>query len=581
MRKSFFKTTICAIFIVIFIFSSDVYANTEEATNIYDLEKLILNQLNLTSNNFEIIYKGSIEDINNTLNNILKKDSYLRSTITSVKWTTNSTTKGIYKINIESNHISSLLERKEADKKIDTIISNIIKPYMNDHEKVKAVHDYIVLNGEYDRSNSYYSDYDLLTHGKSVCNGYALLTYKMLNKLNIPVRFVFGTSNSIPHVWNMVKLDNLWFHLDTTWDDPLPNKKDSVSYNYYLLTDLEILSDHIIEESLYLPIANIDYYDHLNQLIKSSFNSHIYKCILKDTGLDMYNEENTASTTNDLNKILNNKIKYHPTKISIRYNKSISEKNVNTEMSRLFKNKYISEINYDPIVKDKTGKNNILNLYIKYKRTPDKIETTLINKPYNILTSLDLNVYAIYGSIREDITKDVLIYPYDSNFINISNSKLSFKDAGSHNLTFEYQGKKITTNVTALDAKGFDYITDKKPTNPINVKVFDRYIDFSNINQWPYIESGRTLVPLRAIFEVLNCNVSWDANTNSAKVEHGDTEIIIPANNSTVYVNNATKQLDVPAKLINGRIMVPLRFIGETINKIVVWDDINRTVLIY
>ena len=88
-------------------------------------------------------------------------------------------------------------------------------------DRVKAVHDYIVLNGKYDNNSLYFSDYDLLTKGTSVCNGYALLTYNMLNKLNIPVNFVSGTASGEAHIWNMVKLDGYWFHLDVTWNDPV------------------------------------------------------------------------------------------------------------------------------------------------------------------------------------------------------------------------------------------------------------------------------------------------------------------------------------------------------------------------
>jgi len=80
---------------------------------------------------------------------------------------------------------------------------------------------------------------------------------------------------------------------------------------------------------------------------------------------------------------------------------------------------------------------------------------------------------------------------------------------------------------------------------------------------------------------VLNCNVEWDNGNAQAIVEHGSTKIIIPANSKIAYVNGVAKNLDATAKLVNDRIMVPLRFISESINKTVIWDDINKTVLIY
>ena len=581
MRKRSFKVGLSIIFMMIFVFSFTVYAGAYEASNIGELENIVLKELNLTNPNFDITYTGSIDEIDNSMKNILKKDPYLRCTITSVKWTTSSTTNGIYNVNVKATHIMSAAERKEADKKIDNILSTIIKPYMTDHEKVKAVHDYIVLNGKYDTSYVYYSDYDLLTEGKSVCNGYAILTYNMLNKLDIPVKFVFGTSNSQSHVWNMVKLGQNWFHLDTTWNDPVPDRENITSYNYYMLTDDEISKDHVIETGQGLPASKTKYYNYLSNLSASELNSSIYENLLIETGLDIYDEENTAVTVDELSSILKSKVEVHPSKISIRFNKSIPEDSVSNAMSALFKNDYISEISYDQFVIDNTGNYKILNLYIKYKNVPDSIITDLSSKVYNTATKVDLNVYAVYGTRKENITRNVMIYPYNTNFLDVSNSTINFKDAGSQNLTFEYEGKKTAVNITAINSKGFDYITDQKPKSAVNVKVFDKYIDFSIINQWPFIENNRTLVPLRAIFEVLNCNVEWDNGNAQAIVEHGSTKIIIPANSKIAYVNGVAKNLDATAKLVNDRIMVPLRFISESINKIVIWDDINKTVLIY
>ncbi len=583
MGKSIFKIITSIIFILIFIFSFTVYAVTYESSNISEFEDIVLKELNLTNPDFNITYYGNFEDIENIMKSIIKKDPYLRCTITSIKWSTTNTINGVYNVNIKATHILSATKRNETDKKIDDILSNIIKPNITDDEKVKAVHDYIVTNSKYDTSSVFYSDYDLLTEGKSVCNGYALLTYNMLKKLNIPVKFVFGTSDSQPHVWNMVKLGDYWFHLDTTWNDPVPDRGNISSYNYYMLTDEEITKDHVIEEKQNLPLTKIKYYNYLSNLAKSKTNlkNYIYANLLIETGLNIYDEENTAITIEGLSSILKEKIKNHPSKISVRFNKSITTDNVNNAMSGLFKIDSISEISYDQITTDNTGNYKVLNLYIKYKEIPDSIITNLSDKIYNTATKIDLNVYAVYGTRKINITKDVMIHPYDTNFLNISGSSLTFNDCGTQNLTFEFEGKKSTVNITAINAKGFEYITDKKPDNPINVKIFNKYIDFSSINQWPFIDNNRTLVPLRAVFEVLNCNVEWNEQNNSAVVNHNSNKIVISPNSQIAYVNGIAKKLDVPAKLVNNRIMVPLRFISESINKTVIWDDLNKTVLIY
>ena len=443
---------------------------------------------------------------------------------------------------------------------------------MNNHEKVKAVHDYIVLNGKYDANKIYYSDYDLLTEGTSVCNGYALLTYNMLNKLNIPVNLVYGTAAGEDHIWNMVKLGDYWFHLDTTWNDP-SSDVGTVLYSYYMLTEKEITKDHIIDENLEIPKSTKNYYDYLKELS--------YEKLLAETGLDMYNAENTAKTESELIIILKRKIMHRPLSISIRFDKSISQSSLENAMSQLAVNSYIFRIEYSLITSDTTGEYNVLNSFIKYREAPEKIVLEFGRDVYNIATEVKFNVYAMYGNKKVNITNDVYIYPYDANKIDISKGTLKFKEPGNYNLLFEFQGLRETISITGLNSNAFNYITDKRPDNYVNVKVYDQYIDFSSINQWPIIENDRTMVPLRAVFEVLNCNVKWEESSKSAVVEYGSTKIIIPANSTTAYINGKANSLDVPAKIVNDRIMIPLRFVSEAIEKTVIWDDADKTVLIY
>jgi hypothetical protein len=570
MRKSIL-TLVLSTAIITSVATCNVFGADLTASNFNELENVLLEQMSRYNQDFEIRYTGSLDNIEEILKGSVNKDPYINSNVKSMGWKITGTSK-VSNIDFDVDYIITSSKRAEADKKIKSILTDIISPYMNDHEKTKAVHDYIVLNSKYDKTMQLYSDYDLLTQGTSVCNGYALLTYNMLKELNIPVKLVTGTGNGELHIWNMVKLGDYWFHLDTTWNDPLPDS-NMISYNYYMLTDKEILKDHKIDGTLDLPKANKSYYEYLKEL---SLNK-----ILMETGLDIYNDVNTAKTENELLKILDYKINHHPLKISVRINKEIPQDSLNNAMSRLFKYDYISEISYGQLNSDSTGEYYILNLYFKYKETPDTLNTDFANKVYNTATTVNFNVYAMYGNKKTNITDSILIYPYDSESINIYNGTLTFKKPGNYNIQFEYQGLQKTVTVTALNSGAFEYITDKKPNKPVNVKVYDQYIDFSSINQWPFIENGRTMVPLRAVFEVMNCKVRWDADNSSAVVEYEGKKIIIPANSNTAFINDKASTLDVPAKLVNDRVMVPLRFIGEAIDKKVIWDDADKTVLIY
>lgn len=570
MKNSILKFAL-SITVLAALTSSKVLGADLNASNHNELENVLLQQMSSYNQDFTIKYTGSLDNIENILTKSISKDTYINSNVKSISWELNGTTK-LVNINVDVDYIITSSQRVLADKQIDSILSEIIKPYMNDHEKVLAIHDYIVIHSKYDESMQRYSDYELLTEGTSVCNGYALLTYNMLQKLNIPVQLVTGAGNGELHIWNMVKLGDYWFHLDTTWNDSLPDT-DTLSYDYYMLTDKEILKDHTIDENLDIPKATKSYYEYLTELSQDK--------ILIKTGLDIYDAENTAENEGELANILENKIKYRPLKISVRINKSLSQDTIYNAMSGLFKYDYISEIGYGQLKVDNTGKYQVLNLYIKYKETPESIYFDFKNQVYSTASSVKYNIYATFGSRKVNITDNVLIYPNNQAGLSINNGTIRFNKPGSYPIEFQYQGLNQVATITALNSDTFKYITDTKPKNPVNVKVYDQYIDFSSVGQWPFIENGRTMVPLRAVFEVMNCNVSWEQAKNAAIVKYEDTSISIVANSNTAYINGKATTLDVPAKLVNNRIMVPLRFISEAINKTVVWDHENSTVLIY
>lgn len=123
----------------------------------------------------------------------------------------------------------------------------------NDFEKVKAAHDYIIKNCIYNKeaidkdilTEDDFSVYGVLVKGKGVCEGYAK-TFKMFMDIaQIDCIIVTGTAGSenVSHAWNMVKLDNDWYHIDVTFDDPYPEIGEVV-YLYLNVTDEIIKKDH-------------------------------------------------------------------------------------------------------------------------------------------------------------------------------------------------------------------------------------------------------------------------------------------------------------------------------------------------
>lgn len=98
----------------------------------------------------------------------------------------------------------------------------------------------------------------------------------------------------------------------------------------------------------------------------------------------------------------------------------------------------------------------------------------------------------------------------------------------------------------------------------------------------PFIENDRTLVPLRAIFEACGATITWDQSTLTALgiktiKTVDDTEetssIVVQIDNQTAFVDSKPYELDVPAKVVNDRTFVPIRFVAEALGEKVEWNQ--------
>jgi Copper amine oxidase N-terminal domain len=90
--------------------------------------------------------------------------------------------------------------------------------------------------------------------------------------------------------------------------------------------------------------------------------------------------------------------------------------------------------------------------------------------------------------------------------------------------------------------------------------------------QAPFTENGRTLVPLRGIFEGLGAEVKWDNATQSITATKEKTNIYLKLGSKQAKVDGKSVTIDVPAKAINGSTMVPIRFVSESLGAEVKWD---------
>lgn len=96
----------------------------------------------------------------------------------------------------------------------------------------------------------------------------------------------------------------------------------------------------------------------------------------------------------------------------------------------------------------------------------------------------------------------------------------------------------------------------------------------------PQIINGRTMVPMRKIFETLGASVEWDGNARKITATRQDKTVVMYIDNTIFSVNGKPITLDVPPQIVEGRTLVPVRAIAESFDIYVIWDDIYNTVVL-
>jgi hypothetical protein len=145
-------------------------------------------------------------------------------------------------------------QESAVTEKTDEILGSLELDKMTDAEKVRAIHDYIRDNVEYDYDNLEDEDYKLkrtayaaLVEGKAVCQGYSTALYRLLLEAGIDNRIIFGTGinssgDSQDHTWNIVRIGDVYYNIDVTRDDELGEDR------YFLKASDPFGDDHIRSE---------------------------------------------------------------------------------------------------------------------------------------------------------------------------------------------------------------------------------------------------------------------------------------------------------------------------------------------
>lgn len=132
----------------------------------------------------------------------------------------------------------------------------------------------------------------------------------------------------------------------------------------------------------------------------------------------------------------------------------------------------------------------------------------------------------------------------------------------------------ILNTLTTVFAVG-TAITLQVDSNTINIGSRSVTIDTA-----PVIIDGRTLIPVRGVSEAMGGNVNWNNDTKTVTITLGSNKVEMTIDSKTAYFNNKAQTLDVAPVVLNGRTMLPARFIAESFGFDVNWDNDTKTISI-
>lgn len=236
-------------------------------------------------------------------------------------------------------------------------------------------------------------------------------------------------------------------------------------------------------------------------------------------------------------------------------------------------------------------------------------EQAVVTSDIETISNIYINNNAVYIAVNHSL------YAID---INSGQIKWKISDVGSGNC-FEFDGYGniyisgfYGPDIVVIDKYGNELYREDSPDygwvdelkivgNILNIHYWsgDRVLKTLNISQFrpkeinvllngekiefdqqPIIQNGRTLVPIRAVVEKMGGIVEWDSLTRTAVLKFNGEIIKLTIDSYVAYLNEEEKNIDVAPQIINGRTLLPIRFVAESFGFDVDWNESSQSVII-
>ncbi len=185
----------------------------------------------------ELLFEAAIAHTGNPLEGDYLRWQYSHYSITSQRYAHVRSGQIVgykYCFTFNISYYTTKEQEAELTRKCQEVLSLIIHKDMTDYDKLATIYRYIchyVIYAEEDlilQNDLVYTAYFALVQKKAVCQGYAVLLYRLLLMVGIECRIVIGHLGTKPHAWNIVKIDGKWYYVDATMDASNPG------FNYFM-----------------------------------------------------------------------------------------------------------------------------------------------------------------------------------------------------------------------------------------------------------------------------------------------------------------------------------------------------------
>ena len=200
-----------------------------------------------------------------------------------------------------------------------------------------------------------------------------------------------------------------------------------------------------------------------------------------------------------------------------------------------------------------------------YTSKGDDPEIVKLNSKMNIESGTSVANYSVFEKS----------YDPELEYAAIQSHPGGFDDQSREEYRKMIKFLKEKNSIFMTPTQYHNYVKDMgKYRADVNEKVavlcYNKLLDFDVL---PYIENGRTFIPIRAVSENLDAFVTWNEETETVKIFADDYVLKLVVGSDVAYKDSEEVKLDAPVRVVDGRTMVPLRFVAEAFGAEVSWDD--------